>query len=470
MDSRIKDAALKFGDRILRNKLSSERIAALCGVSIEDAADVRKVARALAMQSEETPDEEKSIIEEKSYVYNEFTGTYIFAIPGSAKPLVLSKNLISQLVTNYSNSGYAATLNECSRSLGLSRGKIVAILRALGITHDSLPWTSDEMSTRSDEDLIQEASVLRQEKLYQKIERDKWRKVQEDAAKWAKFETNVLVALENTANKAQPVQKISVPTSKRKFIAMATPTDFHHGRYGDTFETGETYNREIGEHRLMRSTETMLADVLCFGKPEFFLVGVGSDFFNFDNEQGATTNGTPQDNDGNPTDVLATGCQLMVKYIDSLRQVAPVKMVLMSGNHDKLLGVALLLYLKAWYRSCDDVQVVLSAKPRQYTQYGDNFIAIHHGDGLSKAADLARAASVEQPVMWGNTKHRVCFTGHMHHEKVEDHYGFLKYQLPSLCSEDRYHALRGYTGSRKNLAAVLIDHTGGIFGTVYGTF
>ena len=168
-------------------------------------------------------------------------------------------------------------------------------------------------------------------------------------------------------------------------------------------------------------------------------------------------------------DILSTGCELMSTYIDMLRQVAPVEMVLMAGNHDQLLSVSLHLYLQAWYRTCEDVTTINSAKSRQYITYQNNLICFHHGDGVNKTSDLARLAAIEAPQAWGSCDHRMVFTGHLHYEKIEEDRGFVRYQLPSLSGEDKWHAKSGYIGNRKIVAAVLIDHEDGILASIYAS-
>jgi hypothetical protein len=208
---------------------------------------------------------------------------------------------------------------------------------------------------------------------------------------------------------------------------------------------------------------------MCHGQPERIFVGVGSDYFHVDNEAGTTSGGTPQDRDGNPLDIIETGCEMMIEYVDMLRAVAPVELVLMAKNHDHLLGYCLLLYLSAYYREVEGVTVRRSASPRQYVEYGSTLLTFVHGDAVHKTGDIARLAAVEARELWGRTEHRVALTGHLHYEKMEDDRGFVRYQMPSLSGTDRWHTRHGYVGSRVLLSAVLIDREAGVFGTLLGS-
>ena len=159
----------------------------------------------------------------------------------------------------------------------------------------------------------------------------------------------------------------------------------------------------------------------------------------------------------------------MTLYIDMLRQIAPVELVLMAGNHDRILSVSLHLYLQAWYNNCDSITTIKCAQSRQYIVYDNNLLCFHHGDTVTKTSDLARLAAIEAPHAWGRCAHRMVFTGHLHYEKVEEDRGFTRYQLPSLSGEDKWHARKGYVGNRKMIAAVLIDNKEGIFASIYGS-
>ena len=409
-------------------------------------------------------------ISNKRIWYNEERDTYTTYLPGVPHAIELPGETHRDLVRAYSNfDGQPSSTNELARTFQLPRNWIIKYLRVHEITHDKEPFTTEEVMSRSEEELAHEALQIRRAALYTRLERDKWKEIQKEAQKWQEYEAVTLRRLENIirSKKKTKVTKLELPASPRKFISVITPTDFHWGKYGDVYECGEKYDRPTAKERLITSTQEVLRDVTKHGAPEKIIVGVGSDFFNADTYTGTTTQGTPQDNDGNMPDILTTGCELMTEYIDILRQVAPVELVLMAGNHDQLLSISLHLYLQAWYRNEDDVTTIKSAKSRQYIVYANNLMCFHHGDGVKKTSDLARLAAVEATESWGKCDNRMVFTGHLHYEKVEEDRGFTRYQLPSLSGEDRWHAKQGYVGNKKILAAILIDNQSGVFASIY---
>ena len=412
----------------------------------------------------------KKYVSNKRIWYDDERDTYTTYLPGVPHAIELPGEVHRDLIRAYSNfNGQPASVNELARTFQLPRTWIVKYLRIHEVTHDREPFTPEEIMSRSEDELAEEALQIRRASLYTRLERDKWKDVQKDAQRWREYEASTLRRLENITQNggAEKIALLELPPTKRNYTAIITPTDFHWGKRGDIYECGERYDRPTARARLLSSTENVLGDVLKHGPPEKIIVGIGSDFFNADTYLATTTEGTPQDNDGGMSDILTTGCELMTTYIDLLRQVAPVEMVLMAGNHDRLLSVSLHLYLQAWYKNCEAVTTIKSAQHRQYIIYGENLLCFHHGDSVSKTSDLARLASIEAAKAWGKCSHRMVFTGHLHHEKIEEDRGFTRYQLPSLSGEDKWHAKKGYVGNRKMIAAVLVDEKKGVFASIY---
>jgi hypothetical protein len=158
---------------------------------------------------------------------------------------------------------------------------------------------------------------------------------------------------------------------------------------------------------------------------------------------------------------MVEGQQLMVEFIDLLRQVSEVEIILTAGNHDFKLSHVLLQYLGAYYRNCQDVNVIRCHKFRQYFEYGENLLGFTHGDG-TKLQDLPFLMANEAAESWSRTKHRSFFTGHLHHEMVKDFKGVKVFQMPSLSGSDRWHHNHGYEGSTRALHGYILHPTKGI--------
>lgn len=406
---------------------------------------------------------------EQAYYYNAHTKSYVFVLSGSPKPVVIGEETVQQMQRAYSKEGEHASINEMARTFGMRRSWIQGILRALGTTHDSMPFTDEELNTKSEDEISEEATQIRKSKIHKRLEREKWRDEKNDALKWRDYEHHTLARLCSLVGEPYEVPKLVLPGGERKFAAVISPTDFHVGLYGSARETGEVDNRHYQRARLLKSTARAVADMAKFGKPEVIYVGCGSDWYHVDTVGKTTTKGTPQDTDGNTTDIFEYGAHLFIEFLDLLRQTgARIEVFAMHGNHDYLLGHALLQLTQAWFRNTPGISVHMdSTSTRQYATYGSTLMCLTHGDNIGKTVDLARLAATEKAREWGLSKHRIIFTGHKHYLLNEQDCGVVRVQLPSLSGMDSWSHKKGYVGASKMLAAVLIDYEDGMFGQLY---
>jgi len=159
----------------------------------------------------------------------------------------------------------------------------------------------------------------------------------------------------------------------------------------------------------------------------------------------------------------------MEDWILMLLQVGPVELVLMSGNHDRLTGLAVLLYLEALFRNVPDVKVSLDRTPRVYRAYGQNLLGFAHGDIVNKTQDLAGMMAREAGQFWSSCPRRTIYTGHLHSERTETDvtFGVTRRQIPSLSGPDRWHARHGYLGAPKSLPFYLHDHQRGLVAVLH---
>ena len=76
----------------------------------------------------------------------------------------------------------------------------------------------------------------------------------------------------------------------------------------------------------------------------------------------------------------------------------------------------------------------------------------HHGD-KAKAERLVMHMADEWPEMWGRTRFRHYFTGHLHHAKIVDIGGVQVEQFRAITPRDSYSASNGYS-SRSDMQAI----------------
>ena len=405
------------------------------------------------------------VYEKSLFYYNEKTDTYITFIKVAGENMIIAGDMHRAMKSSYSNlTSKGATINEIAREFNFPRAWFDEYRRIHGWTHDMLPFTDEEVMENDNEELVDDLVLRNRREIYKKYEKKKWKEISDAAEKWFNFEDTYSLAMKELQKAPKKVPKVKIADAKDPFAVIMSPTDFHWGKYGWVDEVGVSYNFQEARSRLIDRTNEIISWLPA--RPEKIIISTGSDWFHVDNDLGTTTRGTPQDMCGSPAEILITGCQLAREHIDLLRQVAPVEVVFMTGNHDRHSALALMLYLSAAYEGVDDVSVQLNPQTRHYTTYGNTLLGFSHGDSVRKEK-LPTLMSKEQRVLWGQTESHIWFTGHRHHQVLYEMDGGLVIQLPSLAGHDRYHYRAGYTTAKAGLAAHIIDKELGLIGSIF---
>lgn len=406
---------------------------------------------------------QNTLLHTHEYYYNDATDTYVTFISHVPKPIILPGHVHRAMKRAYSNwDGQSSSINEICRRFEIPRTWFENYKKVHGWTHDSEPFTKEEILEKDTSELVSDALQIRRQVFYQQYEIAKWNQIQADAAKWNRYEQETLNKLiDHFGNQTYVVPTLQLQKSDKPYALVIGLSDLHWGAYAWDRESGINQNRKIIKERLQKTTSDIINRL--HYTPEEIIVPIGGDFFDIDGDVNATTKGTVQDIDGTPTEILITGCNLARDYIDIIRQIAPVRVVMIQGNHDRHNGLTLLMFLHAWYNNTLNVTIDMDYSPRAYVQYGNNLLAFSHGDGSrTKTGDLASIMATEARSMWGNTEHHIVFSGHLHFEKSEEYHGLMFYQMPSLCTADRWHTRNGYPKANPTLQAYLIDRSKGI--------
>jgi hypothetical protein len=109
------------------------------------------------------------------------------------------------------------------------------------------------------------------------------------------------------------------------------------------------------------------------------------------------------------------GVELVRRTTDKLTAIAPVKLVIIPGNHDETKAYYMGRELVAWYHNCPNVTVDNGENLRKYHQYGKNMIGLTHGYH-EKYGKLDSLMAYEKPDMWASSTHREWHLGDKHHK------------------------------------------------------
>lgn len=406
-----------------------------------------------------SPDPEYTTCE---MMYVKETDTYITYLTSAAYNVVVPGPIHRAMKQAYSDMvGEGETGGQICLKFGFPDSWFDEYRRMHKWRHSMLPFTDEEVKESNPEQMVEELILRNKREIQKRYQTDRIKDLERDADKWRQFQDGVLdeITFTHSEYEIERSNLLEEPSGNQMpYALVVSPTDFHWGKYGWEDEVGETYDFEEAKYRLYSKT-AKLVEMLPYS-PEKIIVAVGSDWFHIDNDFSSTTAGTPQDSAGSPAEILMSGFELAKEHLELLREVAPLQIVCMGGNHDRHTSLALMMYLSASFDNCEDVEVIVNPSIRQYISYGRTLIGFTHGDKAVRK--LSEVMATEKREDWGLHRFHIWFHGHLHFRKSEEKGGSTIIQMPSLAGHDRYHHRHGYVSSEAGLSAYMIDLTEGL--------
>jgi hypothetical protein len=244
--------------------------------------------------------------------------------------------------------------------------------------------------------------------------------------------------------------------------------DAHFGKLCWGEETGGDYDLKIAE-RLFVDAAVNLIDSSRHMNIDRFMIPIGNDLLHIDSHQNKTTNGTIVDTDGRFGKIIATAEMAVVNAIDYARQIAPVDLVYVPGNHDYTTSYHLSRTLSAWYRNCNNVKIDISPSKRKYYFWEKTLLGLTHGNH-EKKHDLTGLMALERPLEFSKAECREWLLGHEHRFRQfqtqvgDTHQGVVIRTLRSLSGTDAWHHENGFVGTRQAAETYYYDKNCGYCG------
>lgn len=229
--------------------------------------------------------------------------------------------------------------------------------------------------------------------------------------------------------------------------------DIHFGKLSWGEESNEDYDLQIAEKRYREAVGELLRNV-DLDQIEEIIFPIGNDMLNIDSRKNETFAGTKQDSDSRFFKIVKTVKSVLISVINSLSLIAPIKVIVISGNHDPESMFMVGEILDAYYHNNSNVDVDNSPKQRKYYKYGKNGFQYTHGNEESHQ-ELGLIFATEQSQLWASTDFRFCKLGHFHKNKkiqylsIDEHQGFQVQILPSLSGSDAWHISKGYMSKKQ---------------------
>lgn len=422
------------------------------GVAAEDLADEYDAEVLRHLEAQDT----SAWVEKDHYVYNGERDVYVVSLPSFRGQFIISGTRLRSMWRSYTS---GSTIAEITRDFGIDHQCFQELKRALRLTHTRAPFTDEELASRDVDSLVAEGIRIIERDVMSKIERRKWRKIQEGNRKWVQFESSVLEYMRDFNWPDPPELNIATSDRDSDHTAIIGTTDLHFGKR----PFGADGSTIWYERWLWKVFEAALSHALEWGTPDQFIIPVGSDLFHADTKHQTTTRGTPQgaQSVGSVNQAFGSGLAYMSKVIDALRSIAPVLASWIPGNHDELLSYAAACALRERYRGVGRVTVDCGERRRKTYKVGQVPLMLTHGDAL-KPADYVPILAREMPLGCDLSKGLVV-RGHWHKrqrrtgDRDDETIGVDIITLTSPAPPDDWHHKKGYDLHRRRMSVLRVD-------------
>lgn len=288
----------------------------------------------------------------------------------------------------------------------------------------------------------------------------------------------ILEDIETLAKLVVPerIQRPEAPAGSRRAMFEPAVVDLHLGNLVWGKESGEDWDMKIAERVFKQTVRSLIEEALDAKSIhiEEIVWLIGNDFMHADSKEAKTTAGTQLDLDSRWPKLFRKAWQLQEWAISELRTIAPVRGIVIPGNHDELSSFTVGEVLYALFRHTHDVHIDNGPKPRKYHQYGNTLIGYTHGnhERLNQLPALMHADRDAKPFL-SDVDFKEFHVGHFHHRKNmqfvpshEDHRGVLVRILPSVTAVDDWHFQKGFVGAVKAADGYLYDRDKGLIRVV----
>ncbi len=286
-------------------------------------------------------------------------------------------------------------------------------------------------------------------------------------------EENVVNALIDRLKAKSPIAPLLHKTTVRKKKGAAQRSleiclmDPHYGMKCFTPSSDAEWSMTMCED-MVRDT---LREILDLSKPyapfDEIILPLGNDFFHTDSIWQTTTGGTPQPEAEAYLPVFVSGEHLAISILQSLKQIAPVKVYMIPGNHDRATSFMLGRVLNAYFHKDKNITVHADESPYKFHRCGVNLIGYEHGHSVT-AIRLAALMANECPDDWAATKHgyREWHLGDQHRKgsskpSVMEEQGVSVEYLPGITAPNEWHRLKSFNWQKRGTMAFVWDHKAG---------
>lgn len=227
--------------------------------------------------------------------------------------------------------------------------------------------------------------------------------------------------------------------------------DLHLGMYAWAEETGDDYDCQIACDVLGTAMQKLISRMPA---SETAIISQLGDYIHIND----TTNETPKhknklDVDTRWSRVVQIGISLYKNAINlALQKHKFVKVFNVAGNHDEHTSLLVGAAIAEAYANNPRVEIVNTAYPYYYHQFGNTLIGLGHGH-LAKPSELGAIMLTDMKPVISQCDFFYWLTGHIHH-KTSEEFGWYMYETFDTLAAKDAHAAARYRAGRSMTAIV----------------
>ena len=411
---------------------------------------------------------------EKKYTYNPNTGKYIFHSEHKfGKNIILGEkkiNTIIELYSNYDKRPY--TMGEISLKMGIPKDIVEFILRAMQITHDTLPYSAERIEEADEEELVDEMISNKAFRISQRFEKLDWKKTQDDALKWREFKQSSIEPFNRFLENWTPPKYIPIKTvnnTKRKTTSdkemIVGCSDWHFGQIADgrylynqrdwnineTELTVKQYKNKLQQH--IEDNEYSKINLCFLGDLIHTLTG-------------ETDKGTEIDASPIGEEQLDRAFNSIVDFVNGILEVhSNIEVFACSGNHSSLGDYIVIKMLSLYFKT--DSRISFNITNKRFISFNiyDHMFMMEHGYSAVTRDRLPAAGKAREgylnnlflnkPQKLGNIKNMYYLSADQHHSESYEYTNIEGYMFPTLVGGCRYSDNSGYRSRSRQTSLVV---------------
>jgi hypothetical protein len=272
---------------------------------------------------------------------------------------------------------------------------------------------------------------------------DSWYKTKRSDEAWAREAIEEM--FKDYRGKSEFIKSPEI--SDEELLSVYPVSDFHHGMLAWGHETGVNWDLKIARETLLSCISQVIQ---CTPSSETCIFLDLGDWSHANSQANATpASGHQLDVDGRFPKIAKESVKLKRDLIELLLQKH--KYVIyrgLPGNHDPEVQQLLSIALSIFFENNPRVTVDDDPSDFWFYEHGLVMLAANHGH-KTKPEKLPGIMASYRPKMWGRTKFRRAFSGHIHHTKSGEHDGARWETLRTVAPKDSFAHQHGYSAGRE---------------------